>query len=431
MRVLRIAAAVSVVLIAATGVNAQTVASTSATTSTPLPSPTNPLSYRQCLDLLQQSNRALRNARLQLDVSRAEVRRADVAPNPSLSASVSNSTARRYQVPDSDWIVRVEQLFERGGKRGLRTAGARALERAASLDIRETARQQRLALAQAYFELVATQQAQALALETVAGHERLRLAAERRLLAGDIAAVDVSRLRVEEGRARNEARSAAAAAEQARIALALTLGIETRATALTASDEFLPLEQPVPQPHDLELALARRPDVAALIARIEALEQARALALAQRTRDVTLGVQTERAPSLGGNVFGISASIPLFLNNDFSGDIARADADLSIAREELARVRGLIQADAARARALLQSAAERVRRIDQTSIPAASQAAQAIEFAFSRGAATLTDLFDARRQLAAVRVEALAARADYSKAVLVWREAVLHEEVNP
>ncbi|MCX7274900.1 MAG: TolC family protein, partial [Burkholderiales bacterium] len=117
--------------------------------------------------------------------------------------------------------------------------------------------------------------------------------------------------------------------------------------------------------------------------------------------------------------------------NDFSGDIARAEADLSIAREDLARVRGLIQADAARSQALLQSSAERVRRIDQVSIPEASQAAQAIEFAFSRGAATLTDLFDARRQLVAVRVEALAARADYSKAVLVWREAVLHEDPTP
>ena len=60
----------------------------------------------------------------------------------------------------------------------------------------------------------------------------------------------------------------------------------------------------------------------------------------------------------------------------------------------------------------------------------AVRAAQAIDFAFSRGAATLTDLFDARRQLVTVRVEALAARADYSKAVLAWREAV-HPEDSP
>ena len=419
MRVLRIAALLAALLSAASPVPAQQAASADA------------LSYRQCLERLQDSNRAIRISRRQLEASRAEVRRADIAPNPYLSASMANSTARRYQIPDTDWIIRLEQLFERGDKRYLRVAGAKALERAASLDILETARLQRVALAQSYFDLVAAQQTQLLAAETIASAERLRVAAERRLQAGDIAAVDVSRLRVEEGRTRNEARAAAAALEQARIALAQLLGTETQAAGLMASDDFLPLDSSPPRATEVEKALASRPDVAALLARIEALKQARQLALSQRTRDITLGFQTERSPSLGGNVFGISASIPLFVNNDFSGDIARADADLAIAEEELARVRGLIRTDAARTLTQLESAAERVRRIEQVSVPQATQAAQAIEFAFSRGAASLTDLFDARRQLVAVRAEALGARADYSIAVLTWREAVLHEEARP
>ena len=139
-------------------------------------------------------------------------------------------------------------------------------------------------------------------------------------------------------------------------------------------------------------------------------------------------MQTERSPSLGGNVFGVSASIPLFVNNDFSGDIARADADLASAQEDLERLKGLVRSDAARSAALAASALERAQRLQQVSLPEATRAAQAIDFAFSRGAATLTDLFDARRQLVAVRIEALNARADYSKAVLAWREAVHPEE---
>ena len=416
MQVVQIAAVVVAFLVAVHG----PLASAAATPE--------PLSLRQSIQLLEESNRALRQSRRQLDASVADVRRADVGPNPSLSAAVSNSTARHYRVPDSDWIVRLEQLFERGGKRELRVAAARDLARAASLDILEVARQQRIVLAGAYFDLVAAQQALELANETAGGYLRLRSAAQRRLQAGDIAEVDVARLRVEEGRAQNDARTAAANLEQARVGLAAVLGLEGRVDAFQASDDFLALNQPVPDAAALERAIEQRADVSALRARIDALHQTRRLAMAQRTRDITIGVQTERSPSLGGNVFGVSASIPLFINNDFSGDIARADADLASAQEDLERLKGLVRINAARAAAQAASALERAQRLEQVSLPEATRAAQAIDFAFSRGAATLTDLFDARRQLVAVRIEALGARADYSKAMLAWRESVHPEE---
>lgn len=417
MLVVRTAAAVAALLIAVCGVRAQ--------------SATQPesITLRESARILQESNRAVRLSRRQLDASSADIRRADVGPNPTLSAAGSNTVARRYRVPDTDWIVRLEQLVERGGKRELRVATAQALERAARLDILETSRQQRVLLASAYFDLVASQQAVELTAETVAGYQRLRSAAERRLQAGDIAQVDVARLRVEEGRAQNESRTATGNLQQAQVALAAVLGIESRAPSLLAADDFLGLTEPVPQAADLEQALERRPDVAALLARIDALVQTRNLAVAQRTRDVTIGVQTERSPSLGGNVFGLSASIPLFINNDFSGDIARVDADLATAREDLDRLKGLVRSEAARAAAQAESALDRARRIEQISLPEAGRAANAIEFAFSRGAAPLTDLFDARRQLTAVRAEALAARADHSRAVVAWREALHHEEM--
>ena len=418
MQVVRIAAAVVAFLLAVHG----PLASAAATQE--------PLTWQQCVQILDESNRALRLSRRQLEATLADVRRADVGPNPNLSAAVSNTAARHYRVPDSDWIIRLEQLFERGGKRELRVAAARDLARAAGLDIRDIARQQRIVLASSYFDLVAAQQALDLANETAAGYLRLRTAAQRRLQAGDIAEVDVARLRVEEGRALNDARTATANLAQARVGLAAVLGLEGRADGFLATDDFLPLSQPFPDAAALERAIEQRADVAALRARIDALNQTRRLALAQRTRDITIGVQTERSPSLGGNVFGVSATIPLFINNDFSGDIARADADLASAQEDLERVKGLVRTDAARAAALAASALERAQRLEQVSLPEASRAAQAIDFAFSRGAATLTDLFDARRQLVTVRIEALAARADYSKAVLAWRESV-HPEDSP
>lgn len=418
MRVARIAAAAAAALLIAAQ-NAPTVQA----------GQPEPLSLQRSIEILHESNRAIRLARRQLNASAADVRRADVGPNPSVSTAASNASPNRYRLPDTDWIIRLEQLVERGRKRDLRVAAARALARAASLDILETTRQQRLLLGAAYVDLVVAQQALTLALETLADYQRLRQAAERRLQAGDIAAVDVARLRVEEGRASNEARSAAARIEQARLTLGAILGVEPRAGGLQAADDLSVLGQPLPGANDLQQALDRRPDVAALQARIDALGQARELALSQRTRDITLGAQTERSPALGGQVFGISASIPLFVNNDFSGDILRAEADLATAREDLERLKAAVASDAARAAALTASAGERAEQLTQNSLPESLRAAQAIEFAFSRGAATLTDLFDARRQFATVRAETLTARAEYAKAVLAWREAVHHQDL--
>ena len=419
MRVARIAAAAAAAALLIAAQNAPTVQA----------GQSEPLSLQRSIEILHESNRAIRLARRQLNASAADVRRADVSPNPSVSTAASNASPNRYRLPDTDWIIRLEQLVERGRKRDLRVAAARALAHAASLDILETTRQQRLLLGAAYVDLVVAQQALTLALETLADYQRLRQAAERRLQAGDIAAVDVARLRVEEGRASNEARSAAARIEQARLTLGAILGVEPRAGGLQAADDLSVLGQPRPGANDLQQALDRRPDVAALQARIDALGQARELALSQRTRDITLGAQTERSPALGGQVFGISASIPLFVNNDFSGDILRAEADLATAREDLERLKAAVASDAARAAALAASAGERAEQLTQNSLPESLRAAQAVEFAFSRGAGTLTDLFDARRQFATVRAETLTARAEYAKAVLAWREAVHHQDL--
>ena len=384
--------------------------------------------------LMADGNRQVRLAQRALDAASADIRRADVGPNPTVSTSVSNTLAHQYRVRDTDRVLRVEQTLERGSKRTLRIAVAQAGEIAARFDLADVARQQRIVLAQAYFDLLAAQRSVLIADENAAGYARLLDAAQRRLSAGDLASVDVARLSVERSRADNDARTARAAIEQNRVALAVVLGREADARHLRAADDFPTV------PSDgvsdasrasaalLEQVIARRADAAAARARLTALERARELAVSQRTRDLSIGVQTESAPGFGGNVFGISASFPLFLNNDYSGDIARAQADIDQAAEELARVRGAIQADIDRTASQLAAALERVARFQASALPQARQASEAIEFAFTRGAATLTDLFDARRQFAAVRADAILAQAEYARAAAAWREAIALEE---
>lgn len=391
-----------------------------------------PLTRAEAGEQLLRGNPEIRIARAALEAATADIRRADVGPNPTLSASVSNSVANQYRIPGSERTLRLEQLFERGGKRELRVSTARHLEAAARQDLLDTIRQQRIALAAAYGDLMAAQRVEGFARDNTAGYRRLVDAAERRLRAGDLSDIDVARFRVEAARAEQESRAAEAATSGARIALAALLGVQD-SDQLVASDDLPTLasadEIALPTPAaQLEAALDRRADAAAAKSRLSASARARDLAASQRTRDLLVGVQGERTPTTGGNVFGVSVSIPLLIGNDYSGEISRAGADLVLAEESLRRTRALIRIDVERAETRLSSARDRARALAGRALPEARRAAQGIEFAFSRGAASLTDLFDARRQLSAVQADAARALAEVAAAIDTYRETLIVPE---
>lgn len=392
-----------------------------------------PLTWTEAEAALLAGNPEIRIARAELEAANSAIRQADVAPNPTVFASVSNTDSGRYGARDSDRILRIEQTFERGDKRRLRIEVATALAQAARHALDDTIRRQKQALAGAYFGLGAARELEAIAIEGADAYRQLLAAAERRLAAGDIAAVDVVRLRVEASRAVSEARGARRDVELAQVALGALLGERAglRSRALIAAGAYVAataLSQFPPTDEQFERALELRADALSARSRLDAAIRARGLAASQRIRDVTLGLQTERAPAFGGNVLGVSASIPLQLNNDYRGDIARASAEQSIAEQTLSRTRALIRAEIERAAADLSAARERARALEEHALPDARRAAEGVEFAFRKGAAGITDLFDARRQLAAIRADAVRARTEHAVALAVYLESLVPPE---
>jgi cobalt-zinc-cadmium efflux system outer membrane protein len=115
--------------------------------------------------------------------------------------------------------------------------------------------------------------------------------------------------------------------------------------------------------------------------------------------------------------------VPLFTGYDFSGDIRKAEVERYAALDQLERVRVVATGELRRAASDLDSAAERMERFDSSLLAAASRSAEAVEFAFRRGASSVLEVLDARRTLRAVRLEALAARTDHAKAYAAWRAA--------
>jgi outer membrane protein, heavy metal efflux system len=360
------------------------------------------------------------------------LKRADVGQNPTLSFGAFNGVAGRYGYSQLDQTLRIEKTYERGDKRALRIAAAQELVVATEADIVEITRQQKLLGASAYADLMLAQRILTLSEENELNFKRLVEGAQKRLKAGDIASADVSRLSVEQSRASNEVRAAQTVLSQAQFKIASLLAIE--GTPVNASDKLpdtntLSLNSALFSTSNnsiaLENALLKRSDLNAAQARVKAFEKAVALAKSQQIRDVTFGAQTERAPGLGGRVFGLSASIPLLTGNDYSSEALKAAADLNVVEGEVLRIKAQIQLEVDTAFAQLIGSKDRLERLLGTTIPEVNKASQAIEYAYTRGAATLTDLFDSRRQFNAVQVETASAQAEFARALYLYKATII------
>ena len=389
---------------------------------------TRSLSLKQAEALWQAANPELQLARTALAMTDADRLAADRGNNPQVSwggTSISPRTgigAGPLKDKAVDQVLRVEQTIERGDKRALRTRAADARWGAAARDAEDVARQGRIQLHAAYWDLHQSEERERVSAAAAQLANAAVAAADKRVKAGDLARADLARLRVDALRAENDARSALSDRQKAQTSLAYLIGLSREAESLQASDDWPSLAD---LSSNLTVDVGQRPDVLAAVGRVTAAEAALDAARALNKRDVTLGVQYERYPPAGSlapnNTWGLSVSVPIFVAHSYEGEIARAEAELDAAREQLGRSRALAAGEIMRSQADLASASERRHRLDGELLPAAETVAKAAEFAYARGASSLMDLIDARRTLRQIQLDAAAARADYAKALAAAR----------
>lgn len=385
------------------------------------------LSLDESIVLWRQYNHGLKLARAAVLGAEADVAIAGQVPNPQISINALSISPQEgfgnggVRDKRMDSILRFEQLIERGNKRALRGQAAQARLNASRSDFEDAQRQQRQALRLAYYDLMLTQEKQLLAADSAQLYGSSLVASELRLKVGDISKTDLARLRIEQQRADNDARQATAERERAQVALAYLIGKAAEARSLVATDPWQKAEALV----DKTLDLGLRPDVRAARARVDAAEHARELAQSLKKRDVTVGVQLEHnQQNHPTNSFGLGLSMPLFVHHEYEGEIARAEAELQMARELLAQTETQAQGDVDQARADLLVALDRRKRLESGLLGDAAQVAKAAEFAYVKGAMGLIDLLDARRTWRQIQLEAAQARADHARALVSWHTAI-------
>ena len=417
------------------GMAVAAVAAEPAAVQAPLSSDLEQLTLRQAEIFFAARNRELQFGRRLVEGAEADRLTASARPNPNVFANTGKFNSRQgsyngdLRDKQMDTVVGVQQLFERGNKRELRMGIADSVIEANRGDYAEIRRQQKVALNAAYYDLVAAQDRVRIATETAASFQKTLDAVDKRLKAGDISAADVARIRVDAYRAQNDARTAVAERAKAQTQLAYVIGVEREAARIKAADGW-PAAGADPAQAEIEKALAGRADVIAAQARIAAAEKNRELARALRTRDVTGSLQFEHFPGdFSNNTFGVGVSIPLFTNYYYEGEIRRAEVDLLSARENFERVRALALGEIAARRADLDAARERVQRFEGSLLKEAQRAADAAEFAYTRGAIGVMDLLDSRRQLYATRLEASSSQADFANSLAAWQAAIAAAEM--
>ncbi|MCE4536548.1 TolC family protein [Pelomonas sp. P7] len=385
-----------------------------------------PLSLAEVLRLAA-ANVDVAVARSGLEAARADILAADHAPLPQLTLKSSQMDLQRGLGPGNlfadkriDKSLGVDWTWERGGKRELRTAAARAAAQAAARDLDDVRRQQ-LALAwSASIELATAQQRVEEVGQLKQGADALLAAMRTRHQAGDISTQDLVRAEIETARAGIDLAQADADRRRAGLALARSIGrdaddIRVDASAWPAVAEVAPLDEA-----GRAAAVARRADVRAAEARVEAAQAQLDGALAARRSDLTWGMSVDHFPGTSSRLVELRLQMPLQLGYAQQGEIGRARAQLQQAQDLAARVRLMAEADLSQAALELQSAARTLAAHESELLPRARQVLAQAELAYRKGAMPLTDLIDARRSLRAAVLDALAAHADQARAAAGW-----------
>ncbi|MCS0588279.1 TolC family protein [Massilia norwichensis] len=369
-----------------------------------------PLTLDQAIELALAANPALRSATRSVGIADGAVLQAGTRPNPELSL-LTEGTDRNTRTE----TAQVSQVIELGGKRSARIAAAEQERKLALDDVDVKRADLRADVITAYMEALTAQERVVLAQASVDLAHKSTDVTGRRVTAGKLSPVELTRANVAEA-------SAALELIQANADLALA---KRRLASLWSSTR--PLDRSLQTP---DAAFARLPAWEDLAGGLEGAPQLRraqstvsgrdaqvALERAQRIPDVTvtLGAQRERDPGRSRAVVGLSVPLPLFNRNQ--GNLLAALRRADQARDDLEVERLRLTQALADAYQRAEVATQQMTALHDRVLPAAQSAYEAAVTGFELGKFGFTDVLDAQRTLFQTRTQYLRALADQYRSI--------------
>ncbi len=406
------------------------------------------LSLAQAKEFAFQRNWDLLAAKSGIDAAAAQLIVAKEFPNPTFSISTARIGAHDSGTPmgndlynrNYDTIAQINQLIEIAGKRHDRQMAARAGvagARARFFDAKRTLDQ---GVTKAYVAALLARRENVRILNESSGYlEHEAKIAEARFKAGDISDSDKKQIEINAEQFALQAKAAAAAEVQARIAVEILLGIGQPKGEWAPADSLDQLVVTTAPPMDVKPAGAR-PDVLAAEADLRGGLAQLKLQKALRIPDPTFLIGEEHNPPGGGPGIGpdvntviAGVSFPLPLWNLNGGNIKAAQASVDQFQSALGKIKTQAEADIATAESSYREAHERWLLYRDVTNPKSGQVRESVAFAYNKGGASLVDLLNAEQTDNTIRLalaQAMSDTASTAADLLAARAALTESELN-
>lgn len=436
---------------------AQTAAPASTLTLPGLP---QQLTLKQAMSMLIQRNLAVTAARFDIDAARAVRLLAGLRPNPvvtmgmeqinpSLSPKFLRGLSTDNLASNTTYTTRVDQIFERGRKRELRTEVANYNVEAAEAQLLDVLRQALFNLKQAFYTAVLARENLKVAQENRDYFEQTERLVKISFEAGAVAEVDLIRIRTQRVQYQRDYTDALKSYQQSVRDMLNILGVEnvppealivphadagriaTTPVVLEAVGDLRIRPQVFKQGELRQIALSNRPDVLNARRLLAASNSSMMLARALRTRDVSVGAEYQRVGTEG--TVGVVVQFPLFVFNNQQGAIDQAIAQMQATRTRLKQAELQALTDIDKAFANYEISQQLLKTYTDEFIQQAKEARDIEEYSYRAGHKSLIEFLDAQRAYNQARVAFNQARFDYRLSLYQLEQAsgkgILDEDV--
>jgi outer membrane protein, heavy metal efflux system len=390
---------------------------------------TNALTLADAKQIAFVRNWDLLAARSGIDAAQAQLIVTTEFPNPTASLSTAKIGGRESSTAlgnglwerNYDSIAAVSQLIEIGGKRRDRQTSARAVVAGARARFFDARRSLEQGVTKAYVSALLAGQNEHILSESARMLRHEADIAQARLKAGDISDSEEKQIEINADTFELQAKSAEAAAVQARISVEILLGIGHPNGNWTPTDTLEQMAVMAPQFGESKTnANAARPDVLAAEADLNQSKSDLKLQKAMRIPDPTFTMGAEHNPPGGGppvDTFLVGVSFPLPLWNFNRGEIKVAQATVDQNALALEEAKAQSASDIATAQVEYMEGSERLQRYQNQILPKSQKVRESVAFAYEKGESALVDLLEAERADNDARLAAAQAMSDTANAV--------------
>ncbi|MBI3804344.1 MAG: TolC family protein [Nitrospirae bacterium] len=357
--------------------------------------PTLRLTLEDSIRLARERNFAVATARLNIAASRADRISAGLLPNPVLSL---NDTFVDLQMPrnGSQVTARIDQPIETFGKRRYRIEASERAVESSDFQHRHQVRQLTLEVETTFYRILMLQKNLRLAEGSAERFAEILRVNTLRYRKGDISEAELIKIRLQQLDYQNDILSVRSEIQEQEKKLKELLVLDPSAPVELAG-ELEYQERRVDLENLKKEAVLSRPDMQEVESELRRVESEARLARAMRYPNVSVGMEYDTVgPDYHGMVgAGLSVSLPLFDRNQ--GEVRKANVRVETTRLSRQEKEHQILLDAEYAyRDFLQKRLQ-VLFFESQVLRDAASSREIAERAYTKGGASLLDLFDSER----------------------------------